>query len=48
MADDYWLMLADYLNYLLIMNSVTKFRVDPIQTNWSKNDADDIEGHYSK
>lgn len=48
MVDDYWIMPAYYLNYLLVKNSVAKFRVDPIQSNWLNSDSDDLEGALFK
>ena len=48
MADDYWITLAYFLEYLLIRRSVAKFRVDPIQSNWLNRDGDNLEGALFK
>jgi len=48
MVDDYWTTLAYYLEYLLIMSSVSGFRIDPIQKNWLNSEGDDIEGTLYK
>lgn len=44
MADNYWITLAGYLEYLLICRRVSRFRVEPIQFNSLNRDANDLEG----
>jgi len=49
MADDYWITLAYYLEYLLICGSIARFRVDPIQFNLLNSDGtDNLEGALFK